>query len=43
MSREDGSCILKVERYLQNATDIRQDELQRQLVSSSKKKESSQL
>ena len=40
MSQEDGFCILKVARYLQKATDKRQYELQRQLVSSSKKKES---
>ena len=40
MSQEDGFCTLKVARYLQKATDKRQYELQRQFVSSSKKKES---
>ena len=40
MSQEDGFCFLKVARYLQKATDIRQNELQRSLVSSSEKKES---
>ena len=38
MSQEDGFCILKVARYLQKATDKRQYELQRKLVSSSNKR-----